>query len=43
MTGVFYVLLQEESAQKVDPGAENSLAAPAGIGTRDLSIMNPVL
>ena len=44
--GIFYVLLRqhgggtdtqtEESAQKVDPGEENSPAAPAGVGTRDL-------
>ena len=31
-----------ESAQKVDPGEENS-PAPAGIQTQDLSIMSPVL
>ena len=32
-----------ESAQKVDPGEENSPAAPAGIRTRDLSITSPAL
>ena len=32
-----------ESAQKVDPGEENSLAAPTGIRTRDLSITSPAL
>ena len=32
-----------ESAQKVDPGEENSLVAPAGIRTRDLSITSPAL
>ena len=32
-----------ESAQKVDPGEENSPAVPAGIRTRDLSITSPVL
>ena len=31
------------SAQKVDPGEENSPAVPAGIRTRDLSITSPVL
>ena len=34
---------KEESAQIVDPGEENSPAAPAGIRTRDLSVMSPVL
>ena len=34
---------KSESAQKVDPGEENSPAAPAGIRTRDLSITSPVL
>ena len=34
---------RHESAQKVDPGEENSLAAPAGIRTRDLSITSPAL
>ena len=32
-----------KSAQKVDPGEENSPAAPAGIQTHDLSIMSPAL
>ena len=32
-----------ESEQKVDPGKENSPAAPAGIQTRDLSITSPAL
>ena len=32
-----------ESAQKVDPGEENSPAVPAGIRTRDLSITSPAL
>ena len=47
MTGIFYELLRggntgveripkSESAQKVDPGEENSPAAPAGIRTLDL-------
>ena len=31
------------TAPKVDPGEENSPAAPAGIRTRDLSITNPAL
>ena len=55
MTGIFYVLLsvvargverglpKSESAQKVDPGEENSPAAPAGIRTRDFSITSPAL
>ena len=34
---------KSESAQKVDPGEENSPAVPAGIRTRDLSITSPVL
>ena len=34
--------IPKESAQKVDPGEENSPAAPAGTRTRDLSIRNPV-
>ena len=34
---------KEESAQKVDPGEENSPSAPAGIRTRDLSIKSPAL
>ena len=34
---------KQESAQKVDPGEENSPAVPAGIRTRDLSITSPVL
>ena len=29
--------------QKVDPGEENSPAAPAGTRTRDLSITSPTL
>ena len=33
----------EESAQKVDPGEENSPGVPAGIRTRDLSITSPAL
>ena len=32
-----------KSAQTVDPGEENSPAAPTGIGTRDLSITSPAL
>ena len=32
-----------ESAQKVDPGEENSPAAPAGTRTRDFSITSPAL
>ena len=34
---------RNESAQKVDPGEENSPAAPAGIRTRELSITSPAL
>ena len=34
---------QNKSAQKVDPGEENSLTAPAGIQTHDLSITSLVL
>ena len=34
---------RNESAQKADPGEENSPAAPAGIRTRDLSITSPAL
>ena len=34
---------KKESAQKVDPGEENSPAAPAEIRTRDLSITSPAL
>ena len=34
---------RNKSAQKVDPGEENSPAAPAGIRTRDLSITSPAL
>ena len=34
---------QNESAQTVDPGEENSPAAPAGIQTHDLSIMSLML
>ena len=37
------VAIAEESAQKVDPGEENSPAVPAGIRTRDLSITSPAL
>ena len=32
---------KKESAQKVDPGEENSPAAPAEIRTRDLSVTSP--
>ena len=32
-----------EFAPKVDPGEENSPAAPAGTRTRDLSITSPAL
>ena len=32
-----------ESAQKTDPGEDNSLTAPAGTRARDLSIMSPAL
>ena len=32
-----------ESAQKVDPGKENSPAAPAGIWTQDLSVTSLAL
>ena len=32
-----------ESAQKVDPGEENSPTAPTGIWTRDLSVTSPAL
>ena len=32
---------EQESEHKVKPGEENSLAAPAGIRTRDLSITSP--
>ena len=34
---------QNKSAQKVDPGEENSPTAPAGIRTHDLSITSLVL
>ena len=34
---------KKESAQKGDPGEENSPAAPAEIRTRDLSITSPAL
>ena len=34
---------RNKSAQKVDHGEENSPAAPSGIRTRDLSIMNLTL
>ena len=33
----------KESAQKVDPGEENSPAAPAGIRTDNLLISSPAL
>ena len=33
----------KESAQKADPGEENSPAAPAGTRTRDRSITSPAL
>ena len=32
-----------KSAQKVDPGEENSPVAPVGTRTRDLSITSPTL
>ena len=41
-TGVEQIL-QQESAEKVDPGEENSPTIPAGIRIRDLSIMSLVL
>ena len=34
---------RNKSAQKVDPGEEDSPAAPAGIRTHDLSITSPAL
>ena len=34
---------RNKSAQKVDPGEENSPAAPAGIRSRDLLITSPAL
>ena len=34
---------KQESAQKIDPGEENSPAAPAGIRTRDLLVTSPAL
>ena len=34
---------RNESAQKADPGKENSPATPAGIQTHDLSITSPAL
>ena len=34
---------EQESEHKVKPGEENSLAAPAGIRTRNLSIRSPAL
>ena len=34
---------RNKSAQKTDPGEENSPAAPAGIRTRDLSVTSPAL
>ena len=34
---------QNKSAQKVNPGEENSPAAPAGIWTCDLSVRSPAL
>ena len=33
----------KKSAHKADPGEDNSPAAPAGIGTRNLSITSPSL
>ena len=36
-------ILKQETVQKVDPGEENSPTTPAGIQTRDLSIMSPAL
>ena len=41
-TGVKRIPTQE-SAQKVNPGEENSPAAPAGTRTRDLPITSPAL
>ena len=35
--------IRVSTAGKVDPGEENSPAAPAGIRTCDLSIMSPAL
>ena len=52
MIGFFYIPLrlhgvgtdtEQESVHKVDSGAENSPAAPAGIRTRNLSITSPAL
>ena len=34
---------KKDSAQEINPGEENSPAAPAEIRTRDLLIMNPAL
>ena len=34
---------QNKSAQKVDPGEENSPTAPSGTRTHNLSIMSPAL
>ena len=34
---------KHESAQKIDPGEENSPATPAGIRTHNLLITSPVL
>ena len=52
MTGVFMChcgntevkrIPKQESAQKVDPGEENSLTTPAGTWTNDLLVTSPVL
>ena len=44
MTRVYYVPLRtHKSKHKVTPGEDNSLAASAGIRTRDLSITSPAL
>ena len=52
MTGIFYVLLQKYGggmdtkirvSTEVDPGAENSPAAPAGIRTHNLLITGQAL
>ena len=36
-------LFKNQVIQKVDPEEENSPTAPAGIRTRDLSVMSPAL
>ena len=41
-TGVEWIL-KSESAQKVDPGEENSPTTPAETWTQDLSITSPSL